>query len=510
MAKLLDSVKAFGEKATGEKIEGNTLFEAMKDMGEKMTGKEITGKNLVEVLDETTEEYQGGGGVVKVDELPENPEPLTIYEIDTKEYQGGTPMLFPLKNKEVWFNSDRRYIIKSIDEIDPSLRYGYYYNITDDTLINISSGDMHIVENDGTKGVFLTHGEIIAKEFKKATSDGAILVDLEGNDVAITNGVNVEFLQNAMGLTYVEHLLAYQTRVVEDVQNEITAEYLVNNNLVFKGEKSGTPEDDIDLCEEFITSSGRAYKFFSSGEILFNYDEYRFENKNHEVITGTFPSDCWFEINDPEGPSYQGTYPLPIVNEPIFSDSDEIYILNAPKPSPEPTIIKNYYIWQDDKWYNLDDLPSETTEIVIQANRTITLNTHALLALLIEKGVDVDAEIQGGSASWDTYNGIGLGIEYAATPIFGTRVLTLSYEYSSSTPYAIFETYGYEERGSEALNLSQTTTIAEFLSSFETISLIVYRKCKFLPYLGVQTSSEVSVKAIPLTNEEFDSIITIS
>ena len=456
----------------------------------------------------------GEGGVVKVDKLPDNPEPLTIYEIDTEEYQGGTPMLFPLKNKEVWFNSDHRYIIKSIDEIDPSLQSGYYYNITDDTLINISSGDMNIYENDGVKGVFLTHSEIIAKEFKEVSSGNTILVDLEGNDIAVENGVNVELLQNAMGLTYVERLLAYQTRVVEDVQNEITAEYLVNNNLVFKGEESGTSYADIDLCEEFITSSGRAYKFYSSGEILFNYDEYRFENENHEVITGTFPSDCWVEINDPEGPfdPYQGTYPLPIVNEPRFSSSNEIYILNAPEPSPEPTIIKNYYIYQDDKWYNLEDLPSETTEIVVHANRTITLNAPALLALLIEKGVDVDAEIQG-RESWNTYNGIGLGVGYCQNSILTGSIINLTYEHSDTSDTQVARFYlsnGYGQFGKEDLNTPETTTIAEFLSAFETISMQVYGTYKFLPYLGVQTSSEVSMNAYPLTNEEFNSIITLS
>ena len=52
MADLINSIKAFGEKVTGEKIEGTTLIDSMKDMGKKMTGKEIS--------DETTEGYEGG------------------------------------------------------------------------------------------------------------------------------------------------------------------------------------------------------------------------------------------------------------------------------------------------------------------------------------------------------------------------------------------------------------------------------------------------------------------
>lgn len=81
MAKLLDSVKALGEKITGEKINGDTLFDAVKDAGEKMTGKEIEGKELNDVIAETAKEYQGGGGTVVVDELPETGEANTIYEL---------------------------------------------------------------------------------------------------------------------------------------------------------------------------------------------------------------------------------------------------------------------------------------------------------------------------------------------------------------------------------------------------------------------------------------------
>ena len=73
MAELLNSIKTFGEKATGEKIEGDTLFETMKDMGEKMTGKEIKGKNLIDVIDETTEGYEGGGGTVILQDKTVNP-----------------------------------------------------------------------------------------------------------------------------------------------------------------------------------------------------------------------------------------------------------------------------------------------------------------------------------------------------------------------------------------------------------------------------------------------------
>lgn len=61
MANLINSLKAFGEKVTGEKIEGETLIDSMKDMGKKMTGKEIEGNSLLAIIDETTEGYEGGG-----------------------------------------------------------------------------------------------------------------------------------------------------------------------------------------------------------------------------------------------------------------------------------------------------------------------------------------------------------------------------------------------------------------------------------------------------------------
>lgn len=70
MADLINSIKAFGEKVTGEKIEGTTLIDSMKDMGKKMTGKEIEGNSLLAIIDETTEGYEGGDGGASMVELP--------------------------------------------------------------------------------------------------------------------------------------------------------------------------------------------------------------------------------------------------------------------------------------------------------------------------------------------------------------------------------------------------------------------------------------------------------
>ena len=70
MADLISSIKAFGEKVTGEKIEGTTLIDSMKDMGKKMTGKEIEGNSLLAIIDETTEGYEGGDGGASMIEVP--------------------------------------------------------------------------------------------------------------------------------------------------------------------------------------------------------------------------------------------------------------------------------------------------------------------------------------------------------------------------------------------------------------------------------------------------------
>lgn len=70
MANLINSLKAFGEKITGEEIEGETLIDSMKDMGKKMTGKEIEGNSLLAIIDETTEGYEGGDGGASMIEVP--------------------------------------------------------------------------------------------------------------------------------------------------------------------------------------------------------------------------------------------------------------------------------------------------------------------------------------------------------------------------------------------------------------------------------------------------------
>lgn len=72
MADLINSIKAFGKKVTGEEIEGTTLIDSMKDMGKKMTGKEIEGNSLLAIIDETTEGYEGGDSGASVIEVPAN------------------------------------------------------------------------------------------------------------------------------------------------------------------------------------------------------------------------------------------------------------------------------------------------------------------------------------------------------------------------------------------------------------------------------------------------------
>jgi len=519
MAKLLDSVKAFGEKATGEKIEGNTLFEAMKDMGEKMTGKEITGKNLVEVLDETTEEYQGGGGVVKVDELPENPEPLTIYEITRVIPPAPTGILSLAKaiSKDFNLNSSEAYVIASDSQIEPDENDAKYYNYTNDTWIEISSGQKYVTNSEGNVGFFPSERECIVKEYKgKDPSDPenkVLVVTLDGKEVSIErdNYDYIDILKELSGKNLIMINTAYQTKVVEDIENEITAEYLINNDLIYKH----CPEDVFSFyngLEQYITEDGRCFGLFTSGEITFDVDNYRFV-KNGEPYTGKFTSE-WREVNDEDaGMYYKGPYPLEVRNTPKFCSSGEIYILDAPEPgpAPEPTVVTEHYIWQDKKWYNLDNLPSATTEINIGVGKNITLNTTKLLELLIEKGVDVDAEMSAGYGTpW--YSGIAIGTQYYHGPMFDAALLGISPTLSSGDVYMDFKFNDiYEQETSKNIHRDDPVTIREFLSAINSITISnTWSAHTILPCLGVMTDSEEAMHSYTLTNEEFDSIIEIS
>lgn len=521
MAKLLDSVKAFGEKATGEKIEGNTLFEAMKDMGEKMTGKEITGKNLVEVLDETTEEYQGGGGVVKVDELPENPEPLTIYEITRVIPPAPRGMLSLAKaiSKDFNFENSGAYAIASESQIDPSENYAKYYNYTNDTWIEISSGQKYVTISEGNVGFFPSERECIVKEVKgedpSDPENKVLVVTLDGKEVSIERNSYscIDILKELSGKNLIMTNIAYQTKVVEDVENEITAEYLINNDLIYKD----CGEDVFSFyngLEQYITEDGRCFGLFTSGEITFDVDNYRFV-KNGEPYTGKFISEEWLEVNDERtGMYYKGPYPLEVRNTPKFCSSGEIYILDAPEPTPgpapEPTVVTEHYIWQDEKWYNLDNLPSATTEVVISSGSSITLNATKLLELLIKKGVDVDAEMSAGYGNpW--YSGIAIGTEYDHMPSLYAGLIGICPFLSSGDICAEFAFSSNGEGASMSVMTADSTTIKDFLNATETITIErVGNSHIIFPSLGVMTDSEEDMQSYVLTNEEFNSIVEIS
>lgn len=520
MAKLLDSVKAFGEKATGEKIEGNTLFEAMKDMGEKMTGKEITGKNLVEVLDETTEEYQGGGGVVKVDKLPENPEPLTIYEITRVIPPAPTGMLSLAKaiSKDFNLNTSFAYAIASDSQIEPEENYAKYYNYTNDTWIEISSGQKFVTNSEGNVGFFPSENRCIVKEVKgedpSDPENKVRVVTLDGKEVSVDLDAyySVDILKELSGKTLIMDNIAYQTKVVEDVQSEITAGYLIDHNLIYKNSKQVVISID-DAAEQYINNEGKCFVLYSSGEILFDSENYNFYIDGEGKYTGEFSSNDWKELNDEELNYYEGPYPLEVRSTPKFCSSGEIYILDAPEPTPgpapEPTVVTEHYIWQDNKWYNLDNLPSATTKVVISSGSSITLNATKLLDLLIEKGVDVDAEMSAGYGNpW--YSGIAIGTEYEHMPSLYASFLGICPFLSSGD---IFAKFSFRDEGgaSKSVMTADSTTIKDFLNATETITIEgVGGSHIIFPSLGVMTDSEEDMQSYVLTNEEFDSIIEIS
>lgn len=115
MASLIKSVKAFGEKATGQKINGDTLMGVMKDMGQKMTGKEIKGNSLLDIIDATTEDYAGGGAKV-VTELPQVGEPHTIYELQETKV-ADFPWLLTMFDRNAFYPTiNRPFVVIETEE----------------------------------------------------------------------------------------------------------------------------------------------------------------------------------------------------------------------------------------------------------------------------------------------------------------------------------------------------------------------------------------------------------
>ena len=464
-------------------------------------------------------ENAGGGGVVKVDELPENPEPLTIYEITKVIPPAPTGMLSLAKaiSKDFNFYPSGVYAISSDSQIESTDNNAKYYNYTNDTRIEFSSGQKYVINSEGNVGFFPSLSECIVKEVKgedpSDPENKVLVVTLDGKEVSIErdNYNYIDILKELSGKNLIMTNTAYQTKVVEDIENEITAEYLINNDLIYKG----CPEDVYSFyngLEQYITEDGRCFGLFTSGEIIFDDDNYRFV-KNGEPYTGKFISGEWLEVNDKNtGMNYEGPYPLEVRNTPKFCSSGEIYILDAPEPgpAPEPTVVTEHYIWQDEKWYNLDNLPSATTKIVISSGSSVTLNATKLLELLIKKGVDVDAEMSAGySDPW--YSGIAIGTEYDHMPSLYAGFIGICPFLSSGDIYAEFAFSSNGEGASMSVMTADSTTIRDFLNATETITIKgVWNSHVIFPSLGVMTDSEEDMHSYTLTNEEFDSIIEIS
>lgn len=462
----------------------------------------------------------GEGGVVKVDKLPENPEPLTIYEITRVIPPAPTGILSLAKaiSKDLNFASSGAYAIASDSQIKSTEDYAKYYNYTNDTWIEFSSGQKYVINSEGNVGFFPSLGECIVKEVKgedpSDPENKVRVLTLDGKEVSIElNSYHlIDILKELSGKNLIMTNTAYQTKVVEDIENEITAEYLINNNLIYK-DCNKDVFSFYNGLEQYITEDGRCFGLITSGEITFDVDNYRFV-KNGEPYTGEFTSEDWLEVNDENtGLYYEGPYPLEIRSTPRFCSSGEIYILDAPEPTPgpapEPTVVTEHYIWQDNKWYNLDNLSSATTEINIEVGKNITLNATKLLELLIEKGVDVDAEMSAGYGNpW--YSGIAIGTEYNHMPSLCAGFIGICPVLSSGDIYAEFS---FEEGNgaSKPVMTADSTTIRDFLNATETITIegVGYSHVIF-PSLGVMTDSEEDMHSYNLTNEEFDFIIEIS
>ena len=129
--------------------------------------------------------------------------------------------------------------------------------------------------------------------------------------------------------------------------------------------------------------------------------------------------------------------------------------------------------------------------------------------MLIEKGVDVDAEMSAGYGNpW--YSGIAIGTEYKTMPSLYAGFIGICPVLSSGDIYAEFS-FKEEEGASRPVMTADSTTIRDFLNATETITIegVGYSHVIF-PSLGVMTDSEEDMHSYTLTNEEFDSIIEIS
>lgn len=314
MAELIKSVKALGEAITGEKIEGDTLFDAVKDAGEKMTGKELEGKELNDIIAETAKEYHGGGSVV-VTELPTVGEPHTIYELQEKKV---LQSLVPMYNQQM--AEDRVLNLNG--------SYLFVFETTEEMQNTLTS----ITPDKNYKGE--TYLNYITNEDKLIGATYMLRIP-SGGDWKFTEATKVSGCKFDVS----------QIFVMED------PEYIV----ILKEYLGMYPEET-----ETAWYTGR----------LWNDKLYTFEKRVTGILLGT-PTvggmagcDCQTELPGmPEKfPSEFVFETIPyeqIINHQLYEEGQWIFT-----PKSEEITETSYWIYTNDNWFNVDDVGAIVLPVV--------------------------------------------------------------------------------------------------------------------------------------------------
>ena len=372
MAKLLDSVKALGEKITGEKINGDTLFAAVKDAGEKMTGKEIEGKELNDLIAETAKEYQGGGGTVVVDELPETGEEHTIYELHEQ--------VEPAYNWVAEIN-----ILITDGNFSPIQKGGYLLVVeTSDDMLEKVNEDTHLQK--GTP-VFVylraedrmfanlvdaESGNIVRMEFQK---NSAYSFELDGTHLYVLKSIHTgeEITEDVQyyGVLYNgNEVELHHNQDKAFILRQVTFDEMDNFNAtgykVYQVSILPTAEEVVaNYLDELVACGGNLY-FEINGVIKFNdvdSDNYHWvqglENFYQPWEEGAEPTEIYtgaLEWENVEDPVY-----TEIPYQDLFDSNIRMWFFKPGQGGDEVS----YWIYANNTWTNTEDIGKPVEQEVV-------------------------------------------------------------------------------------------------------------------------------------------------
>lgn len=516
MAKLIDSVKALGEKITGEKINGDTLFDAVKDAGEKMTGKEIEGKELNDVIAETAKEYQGGGGAVVVDELPETGEVNTIYELHeqvepaynwvaeiTQEMIDNNVYPIPYYQNEPYIfifdtHEQMETVVNQYYKDDNSHR-SYCYTRTDDKLYEVYfDGELGLQINECTKTANYSfipphsqHGNIyILKSFDGYDGDGNPVGTLYDGVTSVLLGTygldaNTGFILTQVTDNIYSMLCSCETYPVCCKVTEVPV--VTNGNLpsefYIDGDSYPLPAILINDQFKYYLEETDNYTLWDAGEGGVYFGAKPFEQ-------GAEPERYTGELEWEDG--------LPGWVDTIYNDIPYNEVLNhdvsdwffQPEQGGEKV---SYWVYANNKWVNMNDIggPSpiikEGSKIIFNLQSTVlNLNetTVTKFAFAPYNEITMWDRPSGGSIScgyyfdfsgWDYNKRIGIDLE-----VNGAQNQIIAYLSAWESGYWRFDQPVVVYEG-DVSGLTDTSTILDHLPSELTF---VLNKDDFVSEMG--------------------------